>query len=193
LLILMLVFICTITHAQSGKGISLSIGPEFSIPLNTTTYNYGSTRDYYQDGIGGNIKVELPITSTLHFTGSAGFIDYPSELKFLATPDVAPGPNGIDYSSNGGLPPYQFIPIKAGLQYYYAKYFYVDAEAGGAIKTNNESLSSFIYDGGLGAIIPVDKHSDISLDVKYGRGIKIVYYPSAMSQISIGVAYKYSF
>lgn len=178
-------FIITIAKAQSGNKISYSIGPEFAIPFNTTSYDYGSARDYYQDGIGGSAKIEAPITVDLHFTGSAGYVDYPSNEHLLYLPVSSGGP-----SEGVQPPPYKFIPVKAGLRYYYGQYLYVSGEAGAAFGANLVSTTSFIYSGGLGAIIPFNKHSGLDIGARYERGFLSSGYDSPMSQLAIRVAYR---
>jgi hypothetical protein len=176
--------------AQSGTQTSISIGTELGIPFNAQ-HDYVKTRDVYQDGLGGIIRLELPITSSLHFIASAGYAVYHSNLMYLyAIPDVIPG-------SNPNLPnqpgPYTYIPLKAGLRYYYVKYLYVSAEAGEAIKTNKFTRSSFIYSGGLGGAIPISAHHGIDIGLRYEGGYKNTDADFRMSQLGVGVAYKYSF
>src|ERR1700761_8972032 len=115
------VFIITGAKAQSGKGISLSVGPEFSIPFNTNSYYYGHVRDYYQDGIGGSAKIDIPLTSALHLTGSAGFVDYPTNQHYLYLP-LYLNINSAGPAAAVQPPPSKFVTLKAGLQYYYSKY-----------------------------------------------------------------------
>ncbi|MGZ3763846.1 MAG: hypothetical protein ACXVB0_16325 [Mucilaginibacter sp.] len=192
--ILVLFLISFFAKAQSGNKISISIGPELGIPLNTNNSSYGNVRYFYQDGNGGSVKVEWPVTSALHLTGAAGFAYYPTNAHYLYVyPVAAASPFA---STNGVLPqppPYKFIPVKAGLQYYYDKCLYLSGEAGGAIKANSASMNSFIYSAGLGAVIPFDPHNGLDIGIRYERGFEITDYPSPMSQVAFRLAYKYSF
>jgi hypothetical protein len=190
LLFLALLLANLVTRAQSGNKITLSLGPEFTIPINTNSYDYGKIRDFYKDGIGGSFRAEFPLTSTLHFIASAGFLDYASNAQ-LIVPDITLYPTYI-YNQKQSTH-YQFIPVKAGLQYYFAKCLYINGEAGAAIKLNYSSENSFIYSGGLGGVIPLSLQSGLDIGFRYERGYKIPYYPQAMSQIGIRVAYKYNF
>lgn len=184
------ILIGVLAKAQSGKNISFSIGPEFDIPLPTTTANYGAIRDYYKDGIGGIIKAELPLNSTLHFTGSAGYVYYPTNTHYVYSLEYPPV--GMSGFPNKQPPSYYFVPVKIGLRYYYDKFWYIAGETGAAIKTNSTTSNSFIYAGQVGAIAPFNSHSGLDINVRYERGFEIVDYPSPMSQISIGIAYKFS-
>jgi len=191
--VLAFLLISVFTRAQSGNKITLSLGPELGIPFNTNTYNYGHIRDYYKDGIGASLKIELPVTTSLHFTASAGYIYYPN-VRYLVLDQTAASPGGYIYPGDQLInnTPYKFIPVKAGLQYYYSKYLYADAEAGAAIKSNSESKTSFIYSGGLGGVIPFNAASGLDIGFRYERGYQAYVYPSPMSQFGIRLAYKHT-
>jgi hypothetical protein len=187
--ILAFLLVITFASAQSSNKISYSIGPEFTIPFNTNSYYYGLARNKYQDGFGGSIKIEAPITTTLHFTGSAGFVDYATNAHYLYYVPLAYG------SSSAGIqpPPFQFIPVKAGLQYYYDQYLYISSEVGAAFGANSVSTTSVIYSGGLGAVIPFNLHSGLDISARYERGFLAPSYDSPMSQLGIRVAYKFGY
>jgi len=187
-----LVLIAGTANAQSGNKLSLIAEGQLAIPFNTGATDYGQTRMYYQDGVGGDIKVELPLTVSLHVTGSAGYAWYATNehYYYLTTNDPA-----ASYQSFGNATPpsYHFLPLKAGLKYYLLKYFYADGELGGAVKLNSASQSSFIYSGGLGVLIPITSHYGIDVASKYTRGFKITNYPYAASQFGILIGYHYTF
>ena len=188
---IMLLTLATATaKAQVGKGISLSVGPEFNIPLNTTSYNYGDLRNYYDDGLSGTIRLEVPVTNNLHFELSAGFAWYANAQKYLIVPANSTVPEPAIYNHVFLTDPYEYIPLKGGLRYYFARYFYVDGEAGAAIKANSNAVTSFIYSGSAGFVIPFTPKSGLDFSLGYSRGYKIINYGFAMSQLSIGVAYK---
>ena len=191
--VLAFLLISVIARAQSGDKITLSLGPELSIPFNTNSYNYGHIRDFYKDGFGGNLKLELPATPALHFTATAGYVSY-AAVRYLYLDATAAPPNGYVYPADQSInnKPYQFIPLKAGLQYYYSQYLYASAEAGAAIKANTVSKSSFIYSGGFGGVIPFNAVSGLDIGFRYERGYQIQIYPSPMSQFGIRVAYKHT-
>jgi len=187
--ILAFLFVITFAKAQSGNKISYSIGPELAIPFNTTSNTYGLARDEYQDGIGGSVKIEAPITVDLHFTGSAGLVDYATNAHYLYFLPVSSG----GQSEGVQPPPFKFIPVKAGLQYYYGQYLYISGEAGAAFGANSVSTTSFIYSGGLGAIIPFNAHNGLDISARYERGFLAPSYDSPMSQLAIRVAYKFGY
>ncbi len=182
--------VITFAKAQSGNKASISIGPDFGIPINTTSYIYGESKDFYSNGFGISFKVETPITSSLHFTGSIGYVRYVSNVHYAnpLTDSSFPGSASIVQA-----PAYEYVPIKVGLQYYYDKYFYISGETGAAIQATSVSTTSFIYSGGLGAVIPLDMHSGLDISARYERGFLSPNYDSPMSQVAIRVAYKFGF
>ena len=194
LLLPTLILISLFAKAQSGDKVAISLGPEFNIPFNTGTTPYGKTTDYYKDGYGGSIKIEVPIVHSLHFTGSAGFLYYRSAYYFslfyfdnMLAPTAAYNEQGNKIYSAA----YKYIPLKAGLQYYYSKCLYLGADAGEAIKVGPVSAKSFIYSGGLGGVIPINKHNGIDLSIRFERGYKNVDYNYAMSQFGFRLAYRF--
>jgi hypothetical protein len=179
--------VITFAQAQSGNKISYSIGPEFAIPFNTTSYYYGLARDKYQDGLGGSAKIEAPITTALHFTGSVGFVDYPTNSHYLYFNPLSSGGSGEETQP----PPFKFIPVKAGLNYYYDQYLYISGEVGTAFGANSVTTTSVIYSGGIGAVIPFNAHSGLDISARYERGFLSPDYDSPMSQLAIRLAYKF--
>jgi hypothetical protein len=193
--LIVMLLLSAFARAQSGSKIAISVGPEFSFPFNTSTVDNGNIKDFYKDGIGGSVKIELPISAALHFTGSAGYVDYKSNHHYIVPYQFGPYPGPADVTStNGALaPPYKFIPIKVGLQYYFVKCLYINGEVGDAIKTGAQAINSFIYAGGLGAALPFGPHQGLDIGVLYQRGFKTIDYDSPMSEFTIRVAYKYRF
>ena len=190
---ILLCFTSSFAKAQSGNKVSLSLGPEFNFPFNTIQTYYGKTRQYYKDGVGGALKVELPVLTTLHVTVSAGYMHYTANNYYLMYIQTAPYPDYAFSATAPKQPPYLFLPVKAGLQYYYSKYLYFSAEAGEAIKLNFAAKNSFMYSGGLGGVIPFNGKSGLDLGLRYERGYEIWSYPFTISQLAVRVAYKYRF
>ena len=177
----------TLVKAQSGNKISIGLGPESGIPFNAKHESVIGTNDY-KTAYGGSLKAELPVNSQLHVTFSGGYTAF--KTIFTLAPNVQ-----LDYA-NSTIPnskfTYKYIPLKAGLRYYFIKYLYAGAEAGAAFKVGEAGgKTSFIYSGGIGAALPVGGHQAIDLGVRYERGYKV--YDNTMSWLGIGLAYKYQF
>ena len=190
---ILLTFIISFAKAQSGNKTTWSLGPEVNFPFNTGVSDDGETRAYYQNGIGGALKVELPVSQALHITASAGYVHYFTNIHYLYLDPLTYVAGGSDDNNLPKPPPYLFLPIKAGLQYYYSKYMYLDAQTGAAIKLNSVSKTSLIYSGGLGGVIPFSPKSGLDIGVRYERGYEIAAYQHPMSQIGVRIAYKRSF
>jgi hypothetical protein len=192
-----LVLINVFAKAQQTGKLSLSFGPEIDIPLKTTSPDgYYISNNYYKAGYSGSLKAEWALLPSLHITGSAGYVSYGAKYQSVVVPNyynTYPGPFLSGGAFQTGGVPYKFIPLKAGLQYYFVKYLYVDAEAGDAIKANHTATSSFIYSGGFGSAAPLSKNSSLDFGVRFERGYKILDYPYPMEQIGIRLAYKYRF
>jgi hypothetical protein len=191
LIFLILLTTCITVEAQSGNKISVSLGPELAIPFNTGTHDYSTTKSFFQDGVGAYLKVELPISPSLHFTGSAGYAWYGTKEYYVYMPAASPFTDYIPMGDGSTPPSYHFLPLKAGLQYYYAKYLYVAGEAGAAIKLNSATRNSFIYSAGTGAIIPFNAHNGLDIGVRLERGFKIANYNYPMSQVAVRLAYRF--
>jgi hypothetical protein len=179
--------VCTKVKAQSPAKIALSLGPELGVPINAHDADGDNVRNYYGDGIGGSLKLELPVIDGLDVTVTAGYMDYKS-TRYL----TYSGPY-LEGSSITNTPNYTYIPLKAGLRYYLNKYLYVESNAGEAIKTSVSASSSFIYGGSMGGIIPINAHNSVDIGVAVERGYKNVYYSYPMGQVAFRLAYRYNF
>lgn len=181
-----------IAHAQRGNQTSISIGTELDVPLNMGDYPYDGPDVHYHGGFGINVKLEKPISRTLHFTVNTGFVYFETNPRYLyndPATDYLPGYYYNEPYNN----PYVYIPLTAGLKYYCLKYFYVSAEAGSAFKTNNKTNTSFIYSGGAGAVVPIGPHHGLDFGLRYERGYKNIDYDHVLESIGVNVAYKYRF
>jgi len=178
--------------AQLGNKMSISIGPDVGIPFNTEHSYQVHTRDIYQDGLGGVIRAEFALTPVLHATASVGYVIYHSNLKyFYITP--AQLSNYAGPSNQSGPLPYKYVPLKAGLRYYFVRYLFLSAEAGDAVKIGDEAITSFIYSGGVGAAIPFGIHHGLDIGLRYESGYKNIDSDFKMGQFGIGFSYKYTF
>ncbi|QEC75636.1 hypothetical protein [Mucilaginibacter ginsenosidivorax] len=192
LILLMFCAASSRVSAQSGNKMSLSIGPDVGIPINVDHPNAVHTRDIYQDGLGGTIRAEFPLTPALHATASVGYVVYHSNLRYLyLTPTQLS--NYAGPSNTSSPPPYKYVPLKAGLRYYYVKCLFVSAEAGDALKIGHEAKASFIYSGGAGAAVPFGVHHALDIGFRYESGYKNIDSDFKMGQIGIGFSYKYTF
>ncbi|SEO25470.1 hypothetical protein SAMN05192574_106285 [Mucilaginibacter gossypiicola] len=186
-LILLFTVFSFAAKAQRGKQTSLSVGSEIIAPLNMD-YQGNNTDVHINAGFGVNLKLEKPITETLHFTVAAGFIFTESTPEYLFSSNSS----NVFYDNNfHNL--YAYLPVTAGLKYYWAKHFYVNAEAGSAFSINSRARTSFIYAGGAGVVVPIGPHHGLDFGLQFERGYKNTDYDHAISQLGLSVAYKYRF
>ena len=125
--------------AQKKGGSNFSVGVEAGIPVGTTSNAYSFV-------IGGSLKYEAPIATGTNFTLTAGYSSF--QGKTIGTYKV---------------PAAGFVPVKAGIKYFFADAFYGEAQLGAAFSTQSGGGTAFAYSPGIGY-----KFSDvIDLGVRY--------------------------
>lgn len=138
---LLFVGIAISSYAQSG-GDKFSIGVETGLPV-------GNMSNYYNFVIGGSLKYDMSITKTTNFTLSAGYNSFQGKTI-----------GNIDYVSIG------YIPVKAGIKYFFDKAFYGEAQLGASFRTQYTQFGNstlFAYSPGFGF-----KFSDkVDLGIRY--------------------------
>ncbi len=128
--------------AQS-KG-KVSVGVEAGIPV-------GNASNLYNFVIGGSLKYEQPIAASTSLTLTAGY------SSFLGKNVTYPVIGTVKTPAAG------FIPVKAGIKYFFAPAFYGEAQVGAAFGTKSGSGTAFAYSPGIGY-----KFSDlVDLGVRY--------------------------
>ena len=114
---------------KSSDVAKFSIGVDPGLPV-------GNASNAYNFAIGGSLKYDMPIGSGTFFNLSAGYTAFLTKdaLKQLGAK-----------SSDG------FVPLKAGLKYYFnGQGFYGEAQLGAAISTESGGGTAFAYAPGIG-------------------------------------------
>lgn len=191
LTLFILVLAGIMAHAQTTSKVALSASTGIDLPSSGGT-----------PGPEFTLKAEVPLVTNLKLTVSAGYLVnsfgrrvyaatpvlYTGTYYNINTPTTPPAePTG---PANSG--PYEFIPVKAGLRYYYFKYLYVDAEAGDAFKANVTD-NSFIYGGNLGGLASFSKHSALDISVGYSNGYHLQDTNTKIGEVSFRIGYRYQF
>ncbi|MFS2188644.1 hypothetical protein ACCC92_18335 [Mucilaginibacter sp. Mucisp84] len=174
--------------AQRGEQTSLSAGSGIIAPLNMNYRNDNGTDFNVDAGFSVNLKLEKPITETLHFTVGTGFVFTASTPQYLFSSNSS----NVFYD-NHYHDLYAYLPLTAGLKYYFTKCLYVNAETGSAFSINSRARTSFIYAGGAGAVVPIGPHHGLDFGLQFERGYKNTDYDHAINQLVLNVAYKYRF
>jgi hypothetical protein len=161
LLLLLCLFCICKTYAQTSTSKAISAGFELAIPSNGV----------YNVGTGFSVKGELPIVAPVSLTLTAGFtaMFYKSNLFNSSR---TPGAAG-------------FIPLKAGIKYYFNKGVYAEGEAGTALETNYEKQSVFAFSIGPGFIVPAGENSGVDISFRYEN------WANKLSQTAIRIAYRF--
>ena len=77
-----------------------------------------------------------------------------------------------------------FVPLKAGVKYYFGQDFYLEGEGGAALSLNHGRNSLGLFSIGPGFVIPSEKHGvDISFRYEDWQG--------QLKQTAIRVAYRF--
>lgn len=118
---------------QTSK--AFTIGGDLYIP------SYG----LYNIGVGASAKLELPLASHLSFDVTGGFtsVFYKSTILY-------------NYQHGGGD---LFLPLKAGLKYYFVPTLYIEGEGGDAVELNLDKRNLAAFAIGPGFIIPAGKNA----------------------------------
>jgi hypothetical protein len=142
------------TFAQSDKS-RFSIGFEGGIPL-------GDAKDVYSVALGGSLKYELPIATSTKFTLSGGY------TAFKIKDDFGGGSSG-------------FVPLKAGIKYFFNEGFYGEGQVGAVFSTESGGGTAFAYAPGIGYAL----EGGFDIGVRY-EGWS---HDGTISQIGVRIAY----
>jgi len=123
------------------------------------------------------VKVELPVSSNVNFTLTAGYITYYYEKHIKQSLEA------FKRDTYAG-----FVPIKAGGKCFFSKNVYGEAEVGALIGTTNNMGTSFIYAPGLGVSYRVSAKHDIDFGVRYEGWSKD---GGNVGQVAFHIAYKF--
>lgn len=159
-------------QSQRSSGIRYSIGADGGIPLSNLS-------DNYKWSLGGSIQADIPVLEKgLYVTINAGY------NNIFAKRDVT-----------GIVPDVHLIPVKAGLKYFAAANFYIQAEAGVSFITNDGPLldksASFTWAPQLGYLIPVGGESFIDAGVRYEGNSKFSGAGKTNDFLGLRVAYAF--
>jgi hypothetical protein len=133
-------------NAQSNDdGPKLGIGVDFAFPV-------GAYADAANYGVGGSLLYQHPLAENLRLTVNVGYLKFNGKEVFV----------GVKFREG-------YVPIKAGLKYFFTDYIYGAAEAGVAISTANGSGTgtAFAYSPGIGTELPVGKRQSLDFGVRY--------------------------
>jgi hypothetical protein len=160
---------CSVISAFAQKtpdGGRFSIGIEAGLPV-------GDASEAFSVALGVSIKYEHRIIDNTFITGSAGYSNFLYKGRLRDALRAA----GHDKSGDG------FIPLKAGLKYYFNTAFFVEGQVGVAISTFDGGDSAFAYAPGLGYSFD----SGFEASVRY----EAWSHYSTISQVGLHLAYRF--
>jgi predicted porin len=167
ILLTFIIIVAAVTaRAQTGgeqrRATALSIGAELNIPQ----------RSRFNIGYGASVKFELPVVDAFSFTLTGGVHQF--HMKGILE-DVS---NGND----------TFIPLKAGVKYYFDPRFYTEGELGTVIYHNDAiDQNRFTYAIGTGFLLPLNNSKNmVDVGLRYEQ-----WSQNRLQQFGIRVAYRF--
>ncbi|MES2810602.1 MAG: hypothetical protein V4619_18345 [Bacteroidota bacterium] len=164
------------TSTKTSTGIRYSIGVDAGIPT-------GKLADRAKWNLGGSVQADIPVATQLFVTVNAGYNN-------IFAKDITVGTSVIKGTD------IQLIPVKAGLKYFPAGNFYVQAQAGAAFVLNKADVGAnnsvvFAYAPQLGYQFPVCGTNFIDAGVRYEGTTKLnsAISDSKLNFVALRVAY----
>lgn len=144
-----------------------SIGAEFAFPDKA-----GSFGNEFSMGFGGSGKFEVPFTASLYGTANAGFVSFYRKKNL----------NGTRGSNKS------YVPLKAGLKYYFNRSLFVSGEVGASIGIQKNAGVAFAWAPEAGFMIPLTERHAVSVGLRYERWARI---GGNINQTGLRVAYQF--
>jgi len=166
LILLILPIIINLSYAQGGgsqaNSTAFSIGAELNIPQQSR----------YTIGYGASAKFELPVINAFSLTLTGGLHQF--HIKSI-----------FDGASTGND---TFIPLKAGVKYYFDPRFYTEGELGTVIDHNDAiDQNRFTYSIGTGFLLPLNNSKNmVDVGLRYEQ-----WSQNRLQQFGIRVAYRF--
>lgn len=148
---------------SSNNGGKFSIGLEAGLPI----ADFNRSHNF---AIGGSVKYDQPIAAGTFVTLSAGY---------------------STFRGKEGIRSFGFVPLKAGIKYFFVEGFFGEAQIGAAFSTQGGAGGGNAIGGGTAiAYAPgfgYSFNSNIELGVRY----EAWYKDGTISQIGLRLAYKF--
>ena len=154
------------TFAQSGRNLQpnvtgdshFSVGLEAGIP-------FGESGKLFSSIIGGSLQYEYLPASDLGITLNGGYLNYA-------------------YKSLYGGSSIGFVPLLAGVKYYFSRGVFFHAQLGAAIGTARGQATNFAYAPGIGFVIS----QNFDAEIKY---MGVSNSGGTLSDIGARIAYNF--
>ena len=132
----------TISKSSSltGKRVKVGIAANLGVPLTSG----------YKIAFGGDLQVDIPLAESFFITASGGYENF-SYKAF--------NQGGVSFQEGNT----NFIPVLAGLKYYFSDKFYGHAQAGYTFSTTKGGGGAFTFAPGIG----YDFSKNFDASVKY--------------------------
>lgn len=170
LLPVLFLFICSQTIAQVNK-TSISFGPSFGDPLNT------SGTEYFKKGIGGGVRAYYPVSKNGSLMANFNYLSFGNKPKYTTS--------------------YSLTTFKLGYKTFFNNSnFYAYADAGvalisvkdNAVSAGKGQITTSTFGLGLGYSLPVTKNS--YLDISPGLNLNNASYFGRRLTPEINIGYR---
>jgi hypothetical protein len=187
---LSLLFVQTVSAQYGGSASTIGQSLSFGFEGNSAfAKQFNGTAQYapYQLGLGFVTRLELPLSSSdnnINFTATTGITAFFSDLTVRSF---------FKKTDSFTEPVYYFIPVKAGLKYYFGETFYAEGEAGGIVNASNNFKITLSYAPGIGVAIPFRDIRSLDLGVRYETYNQTDVYGETFlkSFVSVRLVYKF--
>ena len=164
IILVIFIFIAINATAQDTSPIAkaFSAGAELGIPSNSI----------YNIGLGFSGKAEIPASNRICITITAGYSTFFYKSNLYQS-SLSPSPAG-------------FVPLKAGIKYYFNPGVYIEGELGTVMETNYLRHDPFAFSIGTGFLIPINEKHSFDLGIRYEN-----WSDHSLRQTAIRFAYRF--
>jgi hypothetical protein len=152
------------SHAQSSKdGGKFSIGLEAGLPI----ADFNKTHTF---AIGGSVKYDQPVGANTFVTLSAGY---------------------SSFRGKEGIRSFGFVPVKAGIKYFFNQGFFGEGQIGAAFSTQGGAGGGNAIGGGTAIAYAPGFGYSFNRNIEVGVRYEAWYKDGTISQIGLRLAYKF--
>ncbi|WP_443938356.1 hypothetical protein [Pedobacter sp. MW01-1-1] len=128
---------------SSAQNSNIGLGAELAFPSG----NYANVSSI---GTGASVKADFGIATNFALTANIGFMNFFGKTNFyLKTQDLT------------------YIPLKAGLKYFFSEGFYVEGQLGASLPVKDNQKTLFVWSPGFGTFLRLPGKNKLDLGIRY--------------------------
>ncbi|PST81738.1 hypothetical protein C7T94_17860 [Pedobacter yulinensis] len=129
-------------HAQDRLS-----GVSFAAELGLPSGNFSNASNF---GAGGSVKADLGISEKIALTANAGYMVFFGRSAFRVK-----------------VPDFSYVPLKAGLKYFFTKDAFAEAQGGVALPATGQNKMVYAWSPGFGTRFNVSSRSKMEVGIRY--------------------------